>query len=363
MRYSSGRQFKEEANKSLAFIGMSGVGKTHLSHKLSEGGDWLNFSVDKRIGNHYLKNDILGALKKEEPKELVSDLLSSDSLKPLSHYLGKPGSREQGGISFKEYKKRQSKHRAAEIRSLLDSSGYLDALKDFSEFSYENFVCDTGGSISELVNPENDHDEILLTMSRKMLFVYIEASEKHEKQLFERFNNDPKPMYYEPKFLESSWKNYISSRKINEWQVNPDDFIRWGFKKLIYRRKPIYEKIASKWGVSISASDVESVKSSNELFELIGYAIDNSDSVNRSELHLGSSFQKQRERIKMSRSRVARLLDISDGELKKIEIRKQDLSEELEKRIFRLLFAEPIRREIEKKVQNGNELVVPALDS
>ena len=65
---NSADQFKNEKNKRLTLLGMSGVGKTRLAKLIGEGGDWFHFSGDYRIGASHLKDAIIDniALKMKE---------------------------------------------------------------------------------------------------------------------------------------------------------------------------------------------------------------------------------------------------------------------------------------------------------
>ena len=47
-----------------------------------------------------------------------------------------------------------------------------------------------------------------------------------DPELIERFRKAPKPMYYQPQFLDKTWAEYKRSQDItNDNDVNPDDFI------------------------------------------------------------------------------------------------------------------------------------------
>ena len=55
--------------------------------------------------------------------------------------------------------RRQALHRRAEINALLDTPSFITRARDL--YGYPHFVADTGGSICELVDPENPQDEVL----------------------------------------------------------------------------------------------------------------------------------------------------------------------------------------------------------
>ncbi|MEP5091281.1 MAG: ATPase, partial [Paracoccaceae bacterium] len=46
MLYNSARDWQDAPHKRVLVFGMSGLGKTHLSNTLRDGGDWFHYSVD-----------------------------------------------------------------------------------------------------------------------------------------------------------------------------------------------------------------------------------------------------------------------------------------------------------------------------
>ena len=60
----SATEFREQKNKAITLLGMSGVGKTYLSNILRES-DWYHYSGDYRIGSRYLNEPILDNIKKQ----------------------------------------------------------------------------------------------------------------------------------------------------------------------------------------------------------------------------------------------------------------------------------------------------------
>ena len=153
MLYQSARDWQQAPNKRVLVFGMSGLGKTHLSNTLRDGGDWFHYSVDYRIGTRYMGEYIADNAKAHAMQvPFLRDLLMSDSiyigsnitfenLAPLSTYLGKPGASAQGGLDFDHYMHRQDLHRNAEISALLDTGYFIDRAQDI--YGYRNFVCDS----------------------------------------------------------------------------------------------------------------------------------------------------------------------------------------------------------------------------
>ncbi|MBD9525506.1 ATPase [Paracoccus sp. PAR01] len=286
MLYRTQAEWLNAQRRRVLFFGMSGLGKTYLATMLRNAGDWFHYSVDYRIGTRYMGELIADNFKREAMKvPFLRELLLSDSvyiasnitfenLAPLSTYLGKPGSPSRGGLDFEEYMRRQDQHRTAEISSLLDTGHFIRRGKDI--YGIPNFVCDSGGSICEVVDPFADTDPVLDTLQRELLLVWIKGSDDHTAELVRRFDRAPKPMYYQPQFLDRAWTDYRVEKGLTEEQVNPDDFIRWTYARALAHRQPRYEAMARR-GVTLLAEEVAEVRTPADLIALIGRAIDRKD--------------------------------------------------------------------------------------
>ena len=253
MIYQTAKDWNTAPHKKVALLGMSGLGKTFLSDMLRNGGDWFHYSVDYRIGTHYIPSTV-----------------TFDNLTPLSNYLGKPGDPAKGGIPFEEYIKRQRLHRVAEISSLKDTALFVSKAQE----TCAHFICDTSGSICEVVSPENPNDPVLTSLSAAVLPVWIRGNGNHTEELVRRFASAPKPMYYDEEFLRAKWAQYLSERAITETQVDPDDFILWGYREQLEHRLPLYAAIAEKWGVTVEADEVTQIRNATDFTDLIAKAID-----------------------------------------------------------------------------------------
>ncbi len=283
MQAHSSSDFRNLSQKAVTVFGMSGVGKTTLASLLIRSG-WFQYSVDYRIGTRYMDEHIVDNFKREAMQNrFLRDLLLSDSiyirsnitfdnLAPLSSYLGKPGNPEKGGIPFAEYKRRQAEHREAEIRALQDVPEFIRRAHDI--YRYEHFVCDSGGSLCEVVNPDDLNDPVLRTLADHTLMLYIEGTPEHTAMLVERFRKNPKPMYYQPAFLDAKWEEYKALQKISaDDAVDPDGFAVWGFEQLLHHRIPIYAKIAKNFGYTVRMRDIPNVKTDEAFIDLVCNAI------------------------------------------------------------------------------------------
>lgn len=281
--YDSPAAFKAAPAKRIAVFGMSGLGKTVLSNRLRENGDWFHYSVDYRIGTAYMGEHITDNLKAQAMQlPFLADLLRSDSiyigsnitfgnLAPLSTYLGKPGDPSRGGLPFAEYQRRQALHKRAEVNALLDTVPFIHRAS--SLYGYDNFICDTGGSICEVVDPSDPNDEVLQALSAHTLMVWIESPEGHDVELIRRFKADPKPIFYQPDVLDRLWRGYLDTHGVAEADVDPDAFAIHAFSNVIHHRAPRYEAMARNWGVSVTAAQVEAVRDAADAEEMIMLAL------------------------------------------------------------------------------------------
>jgi hypothetical protein len=283
MIYRTADDWLQSPAKRLLLFGMSGLGKTRISAIL-RGDGWFHYSVDYRIGTRYLGEDIADNFKREAMKvPLLRDLLMTDSvhirsnitfdnLAPLATWMGKPGDPARGGLPFDEYRRRQDMHRAAEIAALMDTPRFIARAREL--YGYTDFVCDSGGSICEVVDPGDPADSVLSVLARHLLMVWIEGTEAHTAELVRRFDRAPKPMYYHPAFLDDSWRSYLAETGQAPDAVDPDAFIRWTYARALAHRQPLYAAMARNWGLTVSAGEIAAVDSADALTALIARALD-----------------------------------------------------------------------------------------
>ena len=281
--YKSAAEWRSAEKKRILLFGMSGLGKTYVSNMLRASGNWFHYSIDYRIGTRYMGELIADSFKKKAIEvPYLRDLLLSDSiyiasnitfdnLAPLSTYLGKPGDPNKGGLNFAEYLRRQEQHRRAEIAALLDTPHFVERAEEI--YGYGNFVCDSGGSICEVVDPNNPEDPVLKCLSETTLLCWIEGSDAHRSNLIERFDRAPKPMYYEPEFLNAKWSQYLDQTGKTEEEVDPDAFVRWTYAEALAHRHPRYEGI-SNWGIKVRAEDVAALRTVTDFEELVAHALE-----------------------------------------------------------------------------------------
>lgn len=270
--------FRAWETKRITLLGMSGVGKTRLSSLLPRS-RWYHYSGDYRIGSHYLDEAIRDNIKLQMMQvPFLRDLLRSDSifisnnisfhnLHPLSSFLGKVGNPNRGGIGLGEFQRRQQLHHDAEVRAMLDVPNFIGKAKEI--YGYNHFINDAGGSLCEL-----DEPQVMETLAKETLVLYIRATKEDEERLIERAKSDPKPLYYRPEFLQKALDTYRAEFG-NDYVacIDPDNFTRWVFPRLFRDRIPRYETIAGKYGYSISSAEVMQLKNEQDLLDLVTDAI------------------------------------------------------------------------------------------
>ena len=275
----SSNEFRSWEHKAITFLGMSGVGKTRLARLLRQR-HWFHYSVDYRIGTRYLNEPIMDNIKyKAMEIPFLRDLLRSDSiyiannitvdnLKSLSTYLGKVGNPERDGLGMDEFKHRQRLHRNAEIAALKDVPEYIRKAREI--YGYSHFVNDAGGSLCEL-----DDVEVFDILSQHTLILYIRSTDRNEQELIHRAEEDPKPLYFRESFLDDQLAVFMQERSLEyAAMINPDDFVRWVFPRLLQTRLPRYEAIASKFGYTVTTDEISSIRDDADFLDLIASVLD-----------------------------------------------------------------------------------------
>ncbi|MEM6406731.1 MAG: ATPase [Pseudomonadota bacterium] len=271
-------EFRHWKQKSITLIGMSGVGKTYLSHQLRQAG-WFHYSGDYRIGTRYLDEDILDLIKAQAMQvPFLCDLLRKDwisirnnikitDLGPVLTYIGKIGNPEQGGTELAEFKRRQANYRAAEIAAMRDVPDFIQKARNI--YGYPNFINDAGGSLCEL-----DDSEMLQQLTQHTLLLYIRVTDQAEQDmLIWRAQQAPKPLYYHPDFLNDYLHRYLQQNQLAyAAEIAPDDFARWVFPHLFRARVPRYNAIAQQ-GYTVTAAEVAAVRDETDFLQLIETAI------------------------------------------------------------------------------------------
>ncbi len=279
MLYPTATDWHNAPRKKVMLYGMSGLGKTYLANLLRESGGWFHYSVDYRIGTRYMGEFIADNFKREAMKvPLLRELLLTDSvyissnitfdnLAPLSTYLGKPGDPSKGGLRFGDYMTRQDQHRAAEIAALADTPHFIARAEAL--YGYPHFVCDTGGSICEVIDPCDPDDPLMTTLKAHVLPIWIKGSDAHTAELIRRFDRAPKPMYYQPDFLCAAWAAYQHETGHSPEHIDPDAFVRWTYARALAHRAPRYAAMARNWGITVSAEEVAQIRTAHDFNQLI----------------------------------------------------------------------------------------------
>jgi len=272
------REFADWDTKRITLLGMSGVGKTTLADKLPKK-TWFHYSGDYRIGTRYLDEPIQDNIKRQAMEiPFLRELLRTDSiyirsnitvdnLAPVSTFLGKLGDPVQGGLSLREFKRRQALHRIAEIHAMRDVPEFIEKVQ--SIYGYQHFINDAGGSVCELDDPET-----LRILAEHTLILYIRTTPELEHLLIERAQSDPKPLYYREAFLDEHLPVFLSQRNHASLEfMPPDEFVSWVFPRLFHSRLPRYQAIADEYGYTVDATEVAEVRDEQDFLRMIGTAL------------------------------------------------------------------------------------------
>ncbi|MGB5570209.1 MAG: ATPase [Sedimenticolaceae bacterium] len=271
-------EFRNWKNKKVTLLGMSGVGKTHISAMLRKQ-QWYHYSGDYRIGTRYLDEAILDLVKERVMQvPFISELLRSDriyvrnnikisDLGPVLSFVGKLGNPEMGGVPLEDFQRRQAQYRDAEIAAMLDVPAFID--KGQKIYGYPHFVNDVGGSLCELDDPG-----VIDLLVEHTLMLYIQVTDQEEEQkLISRAQSDPKPLYYRPDFLLEQMQVYLGETGLRyAAEMDPDEFTRWVFPRLFHSRVPRYEQIARQ-GYTVTSREVAQVRDEQDFLTLLETAI------------------------------------------------------------------------------------------
>lgn len=271
--------FRAWPTKRITLLGMSGVGKTHISSML-RGHDWFHFSGDYRIGTRYLDEPILDLIKHQAMQvPFLRDLLRRDwidiknnikihDLGPVLTFVGKLGGPEWGGLPLDEFSRRQAAYRDAEIAAMKDVPAFIRKGQDV--YGYPHFVNDVGGSLCEL-----DAPGVVELLAEHTLILYIQTTTREEEDtLIRRAQSDPKPLYFRPAFLAEQLPVYLQEKSLEfVAQIEPDDFARWVFPRLFHSRIPRYEAIAQPHGYTVTSQEIAQVRDERDFLSLLESAI------------------------------------------------------------------------------------------
>ncbi len=271
-------QFRDWEHKRITLLGMSGVGKTHISGMLREH-DWFHYSGDYRIGTRYLDEPILDMIKSRAMEvPFLRELLRRDwiyirnnikvsDLGPVLSFVGKLGDPARGGLELATFREHQALYREAEIAAMRDVPQFIRKAQEI--YGYRHFVNDVGGSLCEL-----DEPGVIELLEAHTLILYIKVTDaEEEEKLIRRAQSDPKPLYYRPEFLDEQLAAYLKEKGLQyAAEMDPDDFTRWVFPRLFRSRVPRYEAIARR-GYTVTSREVAAVRDEQDFLALVEQAI------------------------------------------------------------------------------------------
>ena len=242
------QEFLDWPDKTITLMGMSGVGKSHVSLKLAEWG-WFNYSCDHLIGTKYLSSYVAGAV-------------SADNILNLSEFVGQIGDPSKGGVGREEFARRQKMYYDAEVSVLRDLPVSVDA-------GTRRFVNDSSGSMCEV-----EDEDVLRVVGEKTLLVYLKVRQEDHADILDRAIKYPKPLYFPPAFFEERLARFLSKFDVPRVEeVDPQVFLSWVFPHLFEARLPKYQALADQYGVTISAGAFANLKNEDEFIDVIAGAL------------------------------------------------------------------------------------------
>ena len=240
-------------------VGMSGIGKSWLTSRVAIEGRWRRISIDSSIQSRYLRVEINAAFEAEITDcPMLSQLYSmgvlainweeyADTLEPLSAWLGMPGDRSLGGLTFEENMRRQNLHYEAERRA-------LEELLLLKSDPGQPLLVDTSGSFCEVLSVD---DELFVRLSNRFKLVSLRETDTLMATLISRFRKTPKPIFYPRELLFNFWCSYMNEKGLREADVPPADFALWAYEKLIEKRREKYGRIANEADLVINAEQLQ----------------------------------------------------------------------------------------------------------
>jgi hypothetical protein len=151
----------------------------------------------------------------------------------------------------------------AEIQATRDVGAFIQ--KSRAIYGYQNFLCDTSGSLCEIDDPET-----WKILAEHCLLVYIRSTPQMQQALIERAQKSPKPLYYKKSFLLKAIADYLVIHKLSDsGEIDPADFAIWIFPYLVSHRLALYQNIADQYGITVQATETVNIKTENEFLKFI----------------------------------------------------------------------------------------------
>ncbi|MFT4967934.1 MAG: hypothetical protein ACI9CD_000951 [Candidatus Deianiraeaceae bacterium] len=265
----------QEKTHTFTLVGMSGSGKTSLSHKLSADG-FFHYSIDYEIAHTHLKSKIkqsvVEKIAKQSPtfcnliEKFAINLelsLTFDDLEIITMFA--IPQKENGKVNFGEFLHNQELYRIAEIQATQEF--HSRAKIAFDNYQVEGFINDTTGSICDVALSK---PELLGSITRNSQVIYLQTTQEHQEVLIERSKNTLKPILYNKSFFYQSLKEYYKKSEFNHSFEIDQEFFLWIFPKLLeFRQKSYQEFVKNTNGKTINAMLFNKVRDTRDFLDLI----------------------------------------------------------------------------------------------
>ena len=116
--------------------------------------------------------------------------------------------------------------------------------------------------------------DMLEVLAKHTLILYLRAGDDMEQELIRRAVETPKPLYYREDFLEAQLAAYLAETGCaSAEEIDPDSFVTWIFPRLVQHRRPRYTAIAERYGYTVNARDINTLRDEADFLELVSAAI------------------------------------------------------------------------------------------
>ena len=220
MRFKTGKEFRDWPNKAVTIFGMSGRRQDHACPTAA--GPRLVPLFGRLPHRHALHGRAhrrqFQARGDEGPLPARSPALGLD-LHLLQHHLresrarcrpisASPATRPRAASPSPNTSAARTQHREAEISALLDVPDFIEQGRATS-IGYQHFICDSGGSLCEVVDPDDSRRSGAATASPTHAAALYRGHARRMPRCWSSASaSSPSPCTTSRAFLDAKWAEY-----------------------------------------------------------------------------------------------------------------------------------------------------------